>query len=611
MRLRIFAGVLERVEGSASRRAVVDALAELLGRADRGSIEAVVRLLQGQLRPAHEGVEIGVATKLLIRILAETYRKSTTVVARRFKRTGDLGLLAQSLAPATRRARLTVLEAYRSLLAVSGVTGSGSIDRKVALLVRLLRKATAVEAKYLVRIVQGRLRLGVGDQTLLEAAAVAALGDGRKKRVLEHAYNVRSDLAQVVRLAFTRGERALARIAPSPGIPVRPALAQRLRSPEEIIARLGLVQAEPKYDGFRLQLHRQGVRVQAFSRRLEDVTAMFPELTDGLRRQLRARRAIIEGEAVVYDPVSGEFLPFQVTMTRKRKTGIAGAAERHPLRLFAFDLLYADGRNYIPRPQRERSRRLRALLPHAPGDPLAVTEYLETDRPRELRAYFDEMLHRGLEGIVAKRPEAPYHAGARDYTWVKLKRAYQRTLQDTVDVVLVGYFAGRGKRAALGIGSLLGAVYDPGQDRFRTVAKIGSGPSDREWRELRALLDKEARTSRPRRVESRITPDVWVEPRYVVEVLADEVTRSPLHTCGRSAEGPGYALRFPRMLNGVRTDKAAEDATTEREILDLSAMRRGPIPAAPAAWPRVPRGPTPTTGAGARRSARMAGRRRG
>ena len=577
MRLLAFAELLERIEGATSRRAVVQLVAELLGRADKGSMEAVVHLLQGQLRPPYEGVEIGVATKLLIRVLAEAYATTPATVGRRFKQLGDLGLVAQSLAPAARRNGLAVQGAYRSLLAVARSAGPGSINRKIALLVRLLRRATAVEAKYLVRMVQGRLRLGVGDQTLLAATAVAALGDGHKKAVVEHAYNVRSDLGQVVCLAFTRGERALARIAPRPGIPVRPALAQRLRSPEEIIARLGVVQAEPKYDGFRLQLHRSGARVRAFSRRLEDVTDMFPELTDGLRRQFRAQRAIIEGEAVVYNPGSREFLPFQVTMTRKRKKGIAQAAARHPLRLFAFDLLYADGRNYIPRPQDERSRRLGKLLTFTPDDPLAVTESLTTDRPGELRAYFEKMLRRGLEGIVAKRPDAPYHAGARQYTWVKLKRAYQRKLQDTVDLVLVGYLAGRGKRAAFGIGSLLGAVYDPEHDRFRTVAKIGSGPSDRQWRELHTLLDTEARASKPRRVDSRFTPDVWVEPKYVVEVLADEVSRSPLHTCGRSGDGPGYALRFPRMLDGVRTDKAAEDATTEGEILDLWSMQRRPV----------------------------------
>jgi DNA ligase 1 len=575
MRLRTFAESLTRLESVRSRIATVRIVAELLGDAGPESVEPLVYLLQGQLRPPYEGVEVGVGAKLLVRVLAEAYGTTAATVSGRFRKAGDLGLVAERLAPAGRHTVLTVAQAYRTMLEAAKPAGAGSIERKIGLLAALLRRATATEAKYLVRVLQGRLRLGVGDQTILEATAVGALGDGRKKPVVEHAYNVRSDLGAVVRLAFTGGERALARMGPRPGVPVRPALAQRLRSATEIVERMGTVQVEPKYDGFRLQLHRDGRRVWAFSRRLENVTGMFPELTDGLRRQLKARRAIIEGEAVVYNRESGAFLPFQVTMTRKRKTGIAEAAERYPLRLFAFDLLYADGRNYLPRPQRERSRRLAQLLRFTAADPLAVTDALTTSRARDLEAYFNRMLRQGLEGIVAKRPDAPYHAGARKYTWVKLKRAYQQKLRDTVDVVIVGYLAGRGKRAALGIGSLLGAVYDPAHDRFRTVAKIGSGPSERQWRELRALLDGQAAASKPHRVDSRLTPDVWVEPKYVVEVLADEVTRSPFHTCGKSGSAPGYALRFPRMLDGVRTDKAPEDATTEKEILDLAALQRG------------------------------------
>jgi ATP-dependent DNA ligase len=297
----------------------------------------------------------------------------------------------------------------------------------------------------------------------------------------------------VVRLAYAKGERSLARIGPRVGIPVRPALAQRLPWAEAIVKRLGTVHAEPKYDGFRLQLHRDGDRVWAFSRRLENVSTMFPELTAGVRRQLRARRAIIEGEAVVHDARTGRFLPFQVTMTRKRKHRIAEAAARHPLRLFAFDLLYADGRDYLPRPQAERHARLAALLRSVPDAPVAVTEVMVTD---------------------------------------------------------------------------------PEGDRFRTVAKIGSGPSEELWKALRTTLDRQATRSRPRQVDSLITPDVWVEPRFVVEVLADEITRSPRHTCGKTGDRPGYALRFPRLLDGVRRDKAPEDATTEREILELYRSQR-------------------------------------
>ncbi|HEU5260443.1 MAG TPA: ATP-dependent DNA ligase [Gemmatimonadales bacterium] len=574
MHLRTLAETFARLEASGRRLAAIRIVAELLDRVAPSERESVVYLLQGQLGPAYEGIEFGVGERLLLRVLARAYGSSAAALARRLRRLGDLGLVAESLASAAPRRRLTVREAYDALLEVARTVGPGAVDRKIRVLVALLGRAAAREARYLVRIVQGRLRLGIGDATVIEAAAAGALSDRRKRGLIERAYNVRSDLGGVVRLAYTRGERGLTRIAPRVGVPVRSALAQRLPSAQAIIARLGTVAAEPKYDGFRLQLHRDGDRVWAFSRRLENVSTMFPELTAGVRRQLRACRAIIEGEAVVYEPRTGRFLPFQVTMTRKRKYRIAEAAARHPLRLFAFDLLYANGRDYLPRPQRERHRRLAALVHSSPGDPVAVTEGLTTGRATELQAYFDAMVRRGLEGVVAKRPDAPYRAGARGYDWVKLKRAYQTKLRDTVDVVLVGYLAGRGRRAALGIGSLLAAVYDPRGDRFRTVAKIGSGPSEHEWRALRTLLDRQSTPAKPRRVDSIITPDVWVEPKLVVEVLADEITRSPRHTCGKSGKEPGYALRFPRMLDGVRTDRAPEDATSEREILGFYRMQR-------------------------------------
>lgn len=576
MRFRDVAQAFARLQEAPGRLRAVRNLASLFASAQSGELRPVVYLLQGRLGPPYEGVEFGVGERILARALALAYGVTESVVARRFRRAGDLGLVAESLTGAPTRGGRPLLfrQAYRALDGVARASGPGSLQRKTYLLADLLRRCSGLEARYLVRIVQGRLRLGVGDATIVEAAALGALGERGKRHLIEQAYNVRSDLGGIVHLAYTKGERSLARIVPQVGIPVRPALAQRLPSAAAIVQRLGMVQVEPKYDGFRLQFHRDGDRVWAFSRRLENVSDMFPDLTAGVRRQLRARRAIIEGEAVVHDPRTGRFLPFQVTMTRKRKHGVVEAAARHPLRLYAFDLLYENGRNFLPRPQRVRHERLARLVRAAPRDPIAVTEILTTERASELQAYFDAMIRRGLEGIVAKRPDAPYRAGARGYDWVKLKRAYQSKLRDTVDLVLVGYLAGRGARAALGIGSLLAAVYDPKQDRFRTVAKIGSGPSEREWKSLRARLDRLAVRARPGRVDSVITPDVWVEPRLVIEVLADEITRSPRHTCGKVGAGPGYALRFPRMLDGVRSDRTPEDATSEREILDLYRMQR-------------------------------------
>ena len=574
MLLQRMADGFEELEAVTSRRRMVELVASLLSGAAMDEREPLVFLLLGQLRPPYEGVEIGTGEKLLTTAIAAAYDTTAAAVTRAFKQRGDLGLVAEALSPVRRNARLSVRHAYDALLEVAGESGSGSQARRIARLAALLGRVGPREAKYLVRAAQGRLRIGVGDQTILEAAAVAACGGRDAKPMLEHAYNVRSDLGAVVRIAFEKGIGGLTRIGPQVGVPVRPALAQRLASAQAIIARLGEVQAEPKYDGFRLQLHRDGGRVWAFSRRLENVTGMFPELTAGLLRQLRAKRAILEGEAVVHNPETGEFLPFQITMTRKRKTRITESSERYPLRLFAFDLLYADGRDYLDAPQRERSRRLRALVRGTSDQPIAVTEVLLTSSADELETYFDEMIERGLEGVVAKRPDAPYHAGARGFDWVKLKRAYQSKLRDTVDLVLVGYLRGRGKRASLGIGSLLAAVYDVRHDRFRTVAKIGSGLTEEGWKDLRARLDEHSVAHKPARVDSLIVPDVWTEPALVVEVLADEITRSPSHTCGKTGSEPGYALRFPRMLGGIRTDKSAEDATTEREVLDLYRLQR-------------------------------------
>lgn len=550
----------------------------MLKRAPRADLPRVAYLLQGQLRPPFEGVEVGAGERLLARAIAQAGGVPDATVAATYRRTGDLGSTAQALIRTQPRRRLAVKEAYDALLAVARSAGVGAVERKVGLLARLLRHADPAEARYLVRIAQGRLRLGVGDSTVIEATAAAAFGDRRRKAMVEHAYNVRSDLGEVVRLAFARGSRGLERIAPRVGVPVRPALAQRLRSARAIVERLGTVQAEPKYDGLRVQVHRKGDRVWIFTRRLENVTAMFPELEAAARRQLRAREAILEGEAIAYDPRTGRFLPFQVTITRKRRHGVSEAARRYPLKLFAFDLLALGGRDCLALPLRERRRRLVAALRTAPDAPVQVAEALVTNEVPELEAWYRTMLRRGLEGIVAKRPDAPYRAGARGFDWIKLKRVDRSRLSDTVDLALVGYLRGRGKRAALGIGSLLAAVYDPEGDRFRTVAKIGSGPSDAEWRSLRAALDRRATPGPPRRVDSRIVADVWSEPRMVVEVLADEITRSPRHTCGATGGGTGYALRFPRML-GVRRDRAPEDATTEREILELFRLQRSASPA--------------------------------
>jgi DNA ligase 1 len=297
------------------------------------------------------------------------------------------------------------------------------------------------------------------------------------------------------------------------------------------------------------------------------MTASFPEIAEGARRQVALGTAIFEGEALAYNPLSDEYLPFQQTVRRRRKHGIEETAAELPLRLFAFDVLYADGESIMERSYTERH----AILERAveAGDTILISEVHTTGDPEELLEVFNDSIQHGLEGIVAKRPDSPYQAGARNYNWVKLKRAQAGNLQDTVDGVIVGYIYGRGRRTVFGVGALLVATYDPERDVFPTVTKIGTGLSDAQWREVKERCEPYVSERKPARVESNIVPSVWVEPQVVIEVLADEITRSPVHPTGTDEGGQGYALRFPRLVSFRQEDKKPEDVTTVAEIMEL------------------------------------------
>jgi DNA ligase-1 len=571
MQIGELAQVFQAIEATRRRVAIAALLAQLFRRAPEDA-DILPYLLQGRLGPPYAAPDLGMDERRIAQALGEATGTPAEEVWRRYGELGDLGLVAEQLLPAAGQP-ISVRETFEQLRAIAAARGRGAYERKLALFRDLLRRLGALAARYVVRIAQGRLRLQIGDATVLEA--LAAAGDGAVPHAqLERAYALCADLGLVACTLLRDGPAALATIHPQPGRPVLCALAERLPSPQAVIAKLGRVLAEPKYDGLRLQAHRAGDQVWLFSRRLEDLTPAFPDIARAVRHQVAAEHVILDGEAVGYDPHHQRFLPFQETVRRRRKHGVEAMELRFPLRYYAFDLLYVDGTDCTPLPQQERSQRLRALVREQPDGVVHVAPQLDTADALALGRFFDETVARGLEGLVVKRPDAPYHAGARQFHWVKLKRGYQRALADTFDLVIVGYDRGRGKRARLGIGSLLCAVYDPEQDRFRTVSRVGSGLREEEWVDLRERLDAVRVDARPARVESLIAPDVWVEPTYVVEVIAAEITRSPLHTCGQRDDQPGYALRFPRVAS-VRFDRRPEDATTEAEVVRLYALRAG------------------------------------
>lgn len=548
-------------------------LGDLFLKADSRETRQIAYLLEGRLLPAFEGVETGMGERAIAAAVASASGRTLGDVTLASQELGDLGLVVESLLPGTKRSKLIVADVYEALLTLARTGGKGSTESKRDQLAALLRLAAPTEARYIVRFTQGRLRLGVAAPTIIESVARNQANPKQARQTIERAFNLCSDLGLVLATVRERGLDALSSFKVRVGNPVRPMLAERLPSAEKIIEKIGRCAAEAKLDGFRCQVHLKNHRVEMFSRNLERTTEMFPDISSAIQKEVRVRSAIIDGEALAVDVESGEFHPFQVTVQRKRKHKVTEMAEEFPLVLVAFDLLYADGKDLTNLSYEARRARLqRILAPDAKR--IRLSEAATTESVAELQSFFDEVVSEGHEGVVAKRLSSGYEPGARNYNWIKLKRAYHGELSDTIDVALVGYLRGRGARARLGIGSLLGAVYDARTDTFQTVGKIGSGLSDENWIKLRRLLDGVRVEERPARVDSRLTPDVWVEPRYVVTVLADEITRSPVHTAGRDAAARGLALRFPRVVGFVREDKTAEDATTATEIGEMFAQQR-------------------------------------
>jgi DNA ligase-1 len=568
------------LEEASGRLVLIDRLAALFAQTPADELGMVCYLCQGLIAPEFAGVDLGLAEKLAVRAVATATGASSEHVMAGVRETGDLGLAAERLLAATaadRAASLPVTDVMDTLHRIAAAEGPGSQGRKLDLLAGLLRQATPLEARYLLRLVTGGLRLGIGTPTILDALALV-YGGGRSARpVLERGYNICCDLGVVASTLVHSGVAAVEQLQVRPSNPVRAMLAQRLSDAADILTKLGgQCAAEYKYDGVRVQAHRTADgHIELFTRRLERVSNQFPDIIDVLQNGLGPREVILEGEVVAFDAAAGELRPFQEVMFRRRKHGIAAAVRDVPVGLFCFELLYEDGEDLTRLPYPQRRAKLAAAI--TPSAQLRLTTASQVRTPAELDAAFEQAVTDGCEGLLCKSvsPTSIYQAGARGWLWIKLKRDYRTELADTVDLVVVGAFAGRGRRRGV-YGALLLAAYDPTADVFRTVCKCGTGFSDAELAALPARMAPLARAERPARVDARQPADVWFEPAVVLEVLSAELTLSPNHTAGwgQIKDDAGLAMRFPRFTGRWREDKSAEDATTTQELVDLFRLAR-------------------------------------
>lgn len=555
---------------------MTDVLAQLLELATSDEIEKVIYLTQGKIHPDWKGEpEIGMGDKMIQETIIRATGLPRNEMEQLLADKGDIGLVAEEgfnrkKLGSLGKKKITVDDVYTGLDLIARESGEGSVNRKINGLVKLMVNTTPQGAKYLARIVSGSLRLGIGDMTILDALSKAYTGTTENRPVLERAYNLSSDLGEVARTLSDSDLETLKDFHVKVGKPIRMMSAQRLSSAEEVLAKLGNgCAAEYKLDGERFQIHKKGEEVDIFSRRLENITHMYPDVVRLTIDHILVRDAIVEGEAVAIDPETLEMQPFQVLMQRRRKYKINEMMEKLPVAVFLFDCLFIDGEDLTRTPYPKRRLKLEGVVEET--DRFHLVQTVQTDDARELDRFFQQSIADGTEGLVVKSlsDDSIYRAGARSWLWVKLKRSYQSRMIDPVDLVIVGAQHGRGRRVG-NYGALLCASYEPKQEIYKTVCKVGTGFTDKDLEEIPEILSEWRIDRKDPSLESLVEADVWFKPGAVIEVLGDELTLSPTHTSAYSKikEDAGLAIRFPRFIRW-REDKGPEDATTEEELIQM------------------------------------------
>ena len=572
----------DEIESTSGSLEKIQIYANLLKEAKPLEVDEIVALTMGKLFPDWKSEpEIGIAEKMAIQVIATAASVPENEVLSNLRRTGDIGSTAENLLGKSAQSTLfsedlTVSAVYEGLVQTARISGSGSSKEKISKLVGLLTAAEPIEARYIVRTITGSLRLGLGDMGIIDGLATAYTGNREARGIIENAFNVCSDLSHVAKLLAEKGIKAVEAIHTEVGIPIRMMAAKKLSNAKEIMEKVGgKALVEYKYDGERIQAHKNEDEVILYSRRQEVITSQYPDVVQLIKKQVKAKSCVIEGECVAIDPETGNMRAFQELMRRRRKTDINVMKDQIPVALFIFDILFLNGTDVASKPMLERRKILEEVVEKSDRVDLTTGEL--TDNPDRLYEIFERAIQTGHEGVIAKavHKSSSYQAGARSWLWIKLKASYTEGLADSVDLVIVGAIHGRGKRTGL-YGAILASVYDDMNDTFPTVCKIGTGFTEDMLAEFKERLEAHRIESMNPKVISDIEADVWFEPVEVIEVLGDEITISPTHPAGkgRVKGDSGLAIRFPRFTGKWRDDKDSTQATTVDDLIEAYERQR-------------------------------------
>ena len=566
MKFSQLANYFDKLEKTASRNEITQILAEVFKKAKPEEIDKVVYLFLGQLAPSYQGIVFNIAERMMLRVLSEAYGKEVKEVRSLYKKKGDLGDVAHELAKGKGRG-LTVSNVYDELVEIAKDEGLGSQERKVKRTAKLLSELDPLSARFVTRIPVGKLRLGFSDKTILDALSWMEKGDKSAKNDIEKAYHVTPDVGALAKKVKQTGTaKAASETTPVLGVPILPMLAQRIKSPAEMIKKMGKVGVEPKLDGLRIQIHFKRGFIKAYTRNLNETSWMFPELKN-LGKYIKGSELILDTEAIGLDEKTKALVNFQTTMTRRRKHEIESVALKVKIKFYVFDILFKDGKSLMDKSYLERRKVLEKTVKN--GLFTQVVDCQVTESPEEIISLNIQKRKEGLEGIILKKTDSLYVPGRTGWRWVKMKEAEKAPakLADTIDCIVMGYTAGKGRRVQFGVGQFLVGVRN--KEKIKTLTKVGTGLTDEQFRELKRRLSKLETKEKPKEyvVHKKLQQDYWVDPKLVVEIAADEITKSPTHSSG-------LALRFPRLIR-FRDDKGSDQATTTSEVKKLFQMQKG------------------------------------
>ena len=574
MKFSVLSDSLEKMELTTKRLELTDILVELIKKTPTNRISKVIYLIQGKIRPNFEGVELGIAEKLVIRAISKSSGTTIKKIEADYNDDGDLGktganILKQKTQTTFSVETITLDRVYDTLLKISNLEGKGSQDMKMKYISSLLNDATPIESKFVLKILLGTLRLGIAENTVMDALAIAFTGKKENREIVENAYNVSSDLGKVSEVLATEGLDGILKFDTSLFSPIRPMLADRVKSEQDAIKKIeNEFAAEYKLDGERAQIHKKNNEIILFSRSLENITKYYPDIVEKISNSINANEGIFEAEIVAINESTGNFLPFQELMHRRRKHKLEQAILDYPITVNFFDLLYYNGNDFLEKPYSERRKNLESIIKEnnfARLIPMSIVK-----KEEDISEILENSINSGCEGLMLKVLNSPYRAGTRGNNWLKLKREYQNELGDSLDLVVVGAFFGRGRRTGK-YGTLLLSTYNSESDTFPTICKVGTGFTDENLDQLFQILSNKVILKKNPRVESSIEADIWFEPELVLEIVASEITLSPIHKTGLDMirKDTGFALRFPKFTGKIRTEKSVEDASVDEEVTAL------------------------------------------